>query len=290
MISPLRVLHQGPVLGALVRAGLLARQKGASMPELPGPVLQATVAPRPPALLADFVRWSGGDPAAWRTRVPPLLFPQWGFPLLSRTLAGIPYDLTRVMNAGCTVERKADLPAGEPLELTARLVSIDDNGERALITQELVTGTARVPDALRVLVRAFVPLQRKGDRTKEKPRVPDDATPIATRRLPAGAGLDFALLTGDFNPVHWIGPWARAAGFPRPILHGFGTLAIAAEAVDRVVFSGRAGAWSSLEARFSRPVVLPAELEVFVRPSDGGLWVGAAPGGPAYLVGGFTRG
>jgi acyl dehydratase len=192
------------------------------------------------------------------------------------------------MNAGCTVERRADLPAGEPLQLSARLVSIDDNGERALITQELVTGTASAPDALRVEIRAFVPLVRSG-KGKEKPRVPEDASEIGLRGLRQGAGLEFALLTGDFNPVHWVAPWARAAGFPRPILQGFGTLAVVAAAVDRVVFSGRTDGWNRLEARFARPVVLPARLHVFARPTDGGLWVGTAPGGPAFLVGGFER-
>lgn len=279
------VLQQGPVIAALLRAGMLARTEGAP-PETPGPVLREEVAPRSRALVDDYVRWSGGV----RDRsLPPLLFPQWGFPLLSRTLAGIPYDLKRVMNAGCTVERRAPLPDDEPLELEARLFSIDDNGKRAILTQELVTGTRSAPAALRVLVRAFVPLEKSTEKGKEKPRVPDDATPLADRRLRVAAGWEFALLTGDFNPVHWVAPWARAAGFPRPILHGFGTLAIGVAALDRVLFSGTSDGWATLEARFARPVVLPSTLVTFARPSDGGLWVGASAGGPAYLTGAYTR-
>lgn len=36
---------------------------------------------------------------------------------------------------------------------------------------------------------------------------------------PAGGGLEFARLCGDFNPVHFSAGWARMLGFPRPFSH-----------------------------------------------------------------------
>ena len=68
--------------------------------------------------------------------------------------------------------------------------------------------------------------------------MPADAKEIAFYRLKADAGLDFAKLTGDFNPVHWVPAYARALGFPNTILHGFGTLARAVEGLNRGVFAG----------------------------------------------------
>ena len=118
--------------------------------------------------------------------------------------------------------------------MSCRLEGIDDDGKRAIIHQRAVTGTAAQPEAVVTHVYAFVPLSSKKDEKpaggapKKKappPRVPEDAREIAFWNIPVSAGLDFAKLTGDFNPIHWIPPAARAAGFKNVILHGFATLA-----------------------------------------------------------------
>ncbi|MFL6621684.1 MAG: hypothetical protein ACJ8KA_05030 [Sulfurifustis sp.] len=38
-------------------------------------------------------------------------------------------------------------------------------------------------------------------------------------QAPAGGGFDFARLSGDFNPVHYLAPWARRLGFKRDFSH-----------------------------------------------------------------------
>ena len=121
--------------------------------------------------------------------------------------------------------------------------------------------------------------------------MPVDAREIAFFKLRPDAGLDFAKLTGDFNPVHWVPRWARAFGFRNVILHGFGTMARAIEALNRGLFAGDVNALAEIDVRFTRPLVLPARVGVYVR--DNQVWVGDAPGGPAYLEGSFkvrTRG
>ena len=91
----------------------------------------------------------------------------------------------------------------------------------------------------------FVPLKREdkangkaNGKAKDKARVPVDAREIAFFKLGPNAGLDFAKLTGDFNPVHWVPRWAKAFGFRNVILHGFGTMARAIEALNRGLFAG----------------------------------------------------
>ena len=231
-VSNKHLLHQGPVLATLAGAAAQAfRQRmghvPAHAPTTPTEEIVATVPPRPPDLVRDYVRHVGGDPSAYRGLVPPHLFPQWGFPLAARTLRDIPYPIVKALNGGCRMEMNAPLPAGEPLVVRARLESIDDNGRRAVLRQRVVTGTAAEPDALVAYLFAIVPTggpadgeasgaesgngKRQGNGTvtnggakKDRPRVPVDAEELARWRLGPDAGLDFAKLTGDFNPVHWI--------------------------------------------------------------------------------------
>jgi acyl dehydratase len=193
------------------------------------------------------------------------------------------------MNAGCRIEQRAPLPAGEPLLVRARVEHVDDDGRRAIVTTRIVTGTAVAGEVVVADLHAFVPLRRQEGPRRDKARatVPASAREIAFLRIGEGAGLDFAKLTGDFNPIHWLAPYARAAGFRACILHGFSTLARAIEALDRARFAGDPARLATIDARFTRPLVLPARAGVYVT-NDGGLWVGDAPGGGAYLEARFT--
>lgn len=289
-VSIRHALAQGSVVAALGRAAWAgARRKAAGDASLPGPWIQATLPPRPEALVRDYVRHVGGDPAWYRGRVPAHLFPQWGFPLAARALAALPYPLARVINAGCRIEQHGPLVAGEPLVVRARVERVDDDGLRAVVTTRIVTGHRGSAERVVAELRAFIPLQRDGASKKERARatVPADAREIAFSTIGERAGLDFAKLTGDFNPIHWLPVYARAAGFRACILHGFSTLARAIEALDRARLTGDPMRLACVDARFTRPLVLPARAGVYVT-NDGGLWLGDAPGGGAYLDARFT--
>ena len=58
------------------------------------------------------------------------------------------------------------------------------------------------------------------------------------------------------------------------------------EALNRARFAGDPTRLATFEGRFSRPLVLPARVGVYVK--DAAIWVGDAPGGGAYLEGTFT--
>lgn len=303
-VSTRHVLSQGPALRGMGEAALgalkqrlgIAKTNGA--PSLPGPEVRATFPPRSPELIRDYARHVGGDPGAYKRRVPPHLFPQWGFALTGKTLEGLSYPMLKAMNGGCKLVMNAPLPSDEPLEVSARLESIDDDGKRAILEQRIVTSTRSAPEAVVAHLYIFVPLagskndgpekgkeKGKGGAKKERPRVPEDAKEIAFWKLRADAGLDFAKLTGDFNPVHWVPSYARAFGFRNTILHGFGTMARAIEGLNRGLFAGDVDALSEVHVRFTRPLVLPAKVGLYVRGEE--LFVGDAPSGPAYLTGTF---
>ncbi len=295
MAIPTRyILHQGPVLGAIARAAWVAAKAASGQPNsaparIPGPESRATIPARPADLVRDYIKHVGGDPNAYRGQVPAHLFPQWIFPLQSRGLEGIQYPIQRVLNGGCRLEINAPLPLGEPFEASVRLEDIDDDGRRAIIHQRGVTATSRHDEAVVSHVYGFVPLSRGSDDSgrakKEHPRVPTDAKEIARWSIGTDAGFEFAKLTGDFNPIHWIRPAARAAGFRNVILHGFSTMARAIEGLNRNHFAGDVSQISAIDVKFTRPLVLPAKVGLYTRGDE--VFVGDAPGGPACMIGSY---
>lgn len=294
-ISNRHILEQGRVIRTLAGVGLssmLQRPKPAApRPEAPGPWVHAELRPRSRGLIRDYVKNAGGDPALYEAHVPAHLFPQWGFPLAARAISKLPYPLARVMNAGCRIEQRARLPQGEKLLVRARLESLDDDGRRALITQRIVTGTQSTPDAIIADIRAYVPLAKakrseERDKVKAKTTVPSEAEELSFMQIGSKAGLDFAKLTGDFNPIHWVPAYAKMAGFRACILHGFATLARAIEAMNAKVLEGEVSRLSVIDVRFTRPLTLPARVGVYMT-DEGGIWVGDAPGGDVYLEGSF---
>ena len=291
-VSYRHLFRQGKVLRALLEAGVLSARGGGAKgePTAPGPVIERTLPPLARSLIRDYVRHVGGNPDAYKNTVPPHLFPQWGFPLLSKTLQAVPYDMSRVVNAGFRMEIRRALPADEPLRMKGNLAAIDDNGRRIIITERLITETDSAPDALLAEVNALIPLKKPGEKSgakKDKPRVPTDVREIGRWRLGPNAGLEFAFLTGDFNPIHWIPAYAKAAGFRNTILHGFSTAARAIETLNQALWSGRVDYLKSWDVRFNRPLVLPGNVGVFV-DDLGGVYIGDGPGGPSYLSGHYT--
>ena len=91
--------------------------------------------------------------------------------------------------------------------------------------------------------------------------------------------------------MHWVGPYAKAFGFRNTILHGFSTMARALEGVQRSVFAGSVHAVKTLDVQFTEPLVLPAKVGLYLADDQGEgrrIFVGDAPGGPAYLTGTFS--
>jgi acyl dehydratase len=302
-VSSRHVLRQGPMLATLGKTAARAlaqrmRKGPAASVVTPGPEFRRTFAPLPDDLLDQYIVHVGGDARAYRGLVPPHLFPQWAMPVAAEALAGLPYPIMRVLNAGCRMQVNKLLPRHEPLHVRAQLSAIDDDGKRALITTRVVTSTDSAPDALITEIHAFVPLAgsskngsgaNNGKPAKsEKPRVPEGSHEIAWAKLGRDAGLSFAKLTGDFNPIHWVGPYARASGFRNVILHGFGTFARACESLNRGLLGGDVRKLKLLEAKFTRPLVLPHAVGVYVRARE--VYVGDGIQGPAYMTGHFETG
>lgn len=292
------IRSQGPVLAMLGSTAVTALRRAitgkvpSGVGELPGPEIHATLPPRPRDLIRDYVRFCGGEPNSYKHTVPPHLWPQWGFPLAGKAISKVPYPLHKILNGGCRVEVNAVIANDEPLEVSARLLSIDENERRAVLESEVVTGTAANPRAIVATMYAIVPMgggKKSGGKKPEPERVPLDAEELARWKIPSDAGLAFAMLTGDFNPVHWIPSYARAFGFRNTILHGFGSMAKAWEGLVRSRYGGSVTAIREFDVKFTKPLVLPAKIGLYLQATDNPLvdrfWLAVAPGASPYLSG-----
>jgi acyl dehydratase len=291
-ISPRHILEQRGGLRALgetaVRGVFSQVRRPSAPPTVPSAEVRTTVAPPSRELVEAYLRSLGTDPSAYRDTLPPHLFPQWGFLPMSRTLVGIPYPIMKVVNAGCRLEIRKPLPMGEPLEVRAQLIRVDADERKALMTTRVITGTRSTPEALVADVNTFVPLGRPKKGVGDAPRVtvPDDASELEEWKLPRTAGLEYATLAGDFNPIHWVPQYARVMGFKNVILHGFATMARAMEGLNRQLFQGDAQALQLIEVRFMRPLVLPGTAKLYVKNQS--VYVGSAPGKAPFLEGSFV--
>ena len=85
-------------------------------------------------------------------------------------------------------------------------------------------------------------------------RAPDVVCDLGTR---PEAALIYRL-SGDLNPLHAEPAVAKAAGYPRPILHGLGTFGVAGHAVLKALCGYDPTRLTAFAGRFSAPV-FPSE-------------------------------
>lgn len=290
------ILEQGPVLAGLGRTmvGVLAQQvKGKSKEKaaLPGPVFTESLPPRSDALVDSFIEVTGGTRSVYGATLPAHMFPQWAFPLSGRTLEAVPYPLQKVMNGGCRLEVNGVVPRGERLRVQAQLVDVDDNGRRAVLKQRIVTGPESDPAALVAYFFPIVPLGggKKEGGEKAKLTVPDAARELGRFRVGSDAGLEYACVSGDFNPIHWVPAYAKASGFKNVILHGFSTMSRAIEILTKTELGGDPARLRVWDCQFTKPLVLPNDVGVFVT-DDRQVYVADRRDGSVYLKGSYETG
>jgi acyl dehydratase len=67
--------------------------------------------------------------------------------------------------------------------------------------------------------------------------------------------VQYAGASGDFNPIHWNEPFAKAVGLPDVISHGMFTMARIGQFVTD--WAGDPGAVKRFKTRFTSPVIVP---------------------------------
>ncbi len=183
-------------------------------------------------------------------------------------------DETMVVAAELKVALARPLAVADELVGRPRIKEVVDRGPGGpaiiLATRDLLAqdGTRVACVESNLLARKHGGFGGRVTELAEPPAIPD-RPPDRVCDLPTPPNLALLYrLTGDENPLHADPERAKAAGFPRPILHGAATFGIAAHAILRQI-DYCAERLASMSARFSRPV-FPGETirtEMWIAPA-----------------------
>ncbi|MBN9587678.1 MAG: 3-alpha,7-alpha,12-alpha-trihydroxy-5-beta-cholest-24-enoyl-CoA hydratase [Alphaproteobacteria bacterium 64-11] len=168
------------------------------------------------------------------------------------------------------------LPASCAVLADERMLDILDKGEGkgAVLIQERVVRQADSGEKLFTMVSSifargdggFGGKPQGGPALHEIPeRAPDHVAEVDTH---ADQAFLYAL-SGDRNPLHRDPAFARAVGFPRPILHGLCSYGTACRAVLATLAGYQPERIRQFDVRFSKPV-FPGETLVVEMWTDGG--------------------
>ena len=246
------VRYHGAGLNALRRVAVHSLLPFSRPRHSPGefePITKTLAAPKQ-ALVDAYVGWCGDTRQRYEHTLPPHMFAQWSVPLVAEQLLRTRYRLMGMINQGCSMQLLQPIKRGIALEVTAEVVQIDADPYRSVVHHKISTwqqGQLAMVAGLKTLF-----LSKKKRSGKRPPPKPLDHTAGFWRAQPRD-GWQFALLTGEFNPLHWCWPVARLSPFKGTILHGFGTFARSYE-----VLTNALSPIESIDVTFTRPVPLPS--------------------------------
>ncbi|BDT84723.1 MaoC family dehydratase [Nocardia cyriacigeorgica] len=192
---------------------------------------------------------------------------------------GIDIDLAKVVHGSQEIVVHRPIPASGKATSTGRISEIWDKGSAAVVVQEnTIIGSDGAP-----LWTARSSIFAKGEGgfggergPSTKSELPDRAPDfdVTTPTLPQQALL-YRML-GDRNPLHSDPEFARAAGFPNPILHGLCTYGIVCKTATDTVLDSDASRVTGFRARFAG-VLYPGEtIRTRIWRGEGELIIGAS--------------
>ena len=199
-------------------------------------------------------------------------------------LPGCDINLAQVVHGAQEVHVNGPVPTSGSARLTTSITDVWDKGKAAVIWQE---GVATDPDGAELWrVRSSIFVKGEGgwggDRgTSNAVAVPDRAPDASTAYTVTPQQALLYRLCGDRNPLHSDPAFAKAAGFPAPILHGLCTYGIVLREVIDLMLDGDASAVGGFGARFAG-VVFPGEtLSIDAWDEPGGIAVTVTVGDDA---------
>lgn len=239
-------------------------------------------------LVAQYIAWSGAT-GGYEGELPPHMVSQWSLPLVGELLLRMPYKLTSVINQGVGLRVNGQLPRDTPLHVSATVEQIERTPGRIKVVVAVITGTAQQPSVVeaRLHMSFLLPGPRPAKAAQARPDEPQWHT-VGIWHADARDGLRFALLTGDFNPIHWCAPLARRSVFRSLVLHGFGSFVRSYEILRQQGIS-----FGEIDVRFVKPVPLPCPaLSVQIAPPGADGWrplrlvgAGGSAGDTVHLAG-----
>jgi MaoC like domain len=196
--------------------------------------------------------------------VPPLYPQVFALPLHLKILTSpvFPVRPLGVVHLRNVVRQSASVPMDTDLDMHTALVAkreVDAGQEYDIATRCSVDGAVPWEAMTTFLVR------RPASEVRGRPPRPPSlrgatSTDFVAVAVPApeDIGRRYAGCSGDYNPIHWNDRTAGWFGFRKAIAHGMWSLAASLVAAKRDVYVRP----FEIEARFSAPIYLPADLMV----------------------------
>jgi len=189
------------------------------------------------------------------------------------TAPGLNYGFDRILHGEQYTEVKRPLPPHAKLTHKAKIKDIFDKGKGAVVVTAITSldedGNELVYNELTTFVRGAGGWG--GDRgPSAEVHVAPERKPdaVVTEKIGDAQALLYRL-SGDINPLHVDPDFAKAFGFPKPILHGLCTFGYAARHVIKEMAKNDPRYFKSIKVRFSDSV-FPGETLVTEMWKEGG--------------------
>lgn len=224
-------------------------------PAGPSDTLNFTIKPASERLVDEYMKWAGASIKDYDQTLPPHFCSHWAMAPLATLGSMASYDVRHILNQGLRLQIRAPILRGETLFLRGRLESVTEEPHRVRIHSRLAAFTTSHTDAIIIDNYTAIPLSSK------PPKLAGQKTEISTFRTighwaaSANAGLEFGLVTGDYNPIHTVKAIGKRSAFGGCILQGFGTFARSYEILYKAGFD-----ICDIEVRFLKPLRLPTPL------------------------------
>lgn len=209
----------------------------------------------PDALLnRRFQQWAGFQQTT-TTLTPPLLVSQTLLSAVATLTSYCPYPLLNVLNQGLKLTVLDTIQPNQPFSITGQLVDASDDGYRAKIHSHVALNNESGKAILSMDAFAAVMLKSRPQNSLKKQTDAIAWQTIDSWQMPERAGMEFFLLTGDFNPIHTV-PWlAKRTRFAGCIMHGYGAFSKIYAAIEN-----QGVRIQEIETRFIKPIPLPTPL------------------------------
>jgi acyl dehydratase len=176
-------------------------------------------------------------------------------------LPGCDINLAQVVHGSQAVSVTGPIPTSGSAVVTTHITDVWDKGKAAVIWQEGVATSDAGEQLWTTRSSIFVRGEGGwgGDRGSSEPvELPDRAPDVDTAYAVTPQQAMLYRLCGDRNPLHADPDFAKAAGFPAPILHGLCSYGIVLRELTDALLAGDATHVQAFGAKFTG-VVFPGE-------------------------------